>query len=114
MKSYARNWGNMPKDTLVISANVSTVHIPVKMRGLVIVVMPPIPICPPPINEDELKSLINQKDNAVHLYNFDKIRLESKQGEINRRERVRFQNINARVQSKIAQRAYQNKKAKGK
>lgn len=50
----------------------------------------------------------------MHLYNFDRIRLESKQGEINRRERVRFQNINARVQSKIAQRAYQNKKAKGK
>ncbi len=49
----------------------------------------------------------------MRIYDFDRIHLESKKDKIDRRERIRFQNNNARMQSKIAQRAYQNKKQKG-
>ena len=71
----------------------------------------PVAICPPPI--EEIEKMLDKKDNAMRIYDFDKIHLESKKDKIDRHERIRFQNINARVQSKIAQRTYQNKKQKG-
>ncbi len=62
---------------------------------------------------EKIEKMLVQKDNTMRIHDFDKIHLESKKDQIDRRERVRFQNINARIQSKIAQRTYQNKKQKG-
>lgn len=74
--------------------------------------------CPAPVvihrpDIDAIDEIISQKDRAIRLYDFDRIHLESQKQNTDRRERIRFQNINARVQSKIAQRTYQNKKQKG-
>ena len=103
----------MPKDMVVIFGLTAPVRVPIKMHRIIMIALPAVvPICPPPI--DELKGIINKKDNAMRMYDFDKIHLEAKKDQIDRRERVRFQNINARIQSKIAQRTYQNKKQKGK
>ena len=72
----------------------------------------PVAICPPPI--EEIEKMLDKKDNTMRIDDFDRIHLESKKDQIDRRERIRYQNINARIQSKIAQRIYQNKKQRGK
>ena len=101
----------MPKDIIIVSVGNEPIHMPIKTKHMVIVSMPPVAICPPPI--EEIEKMLAQKDNAMRIYGFDKIHLESKKDQIDHRERIRFQNNNARIQSKIAQRTYQNKKQKG-
>ncbi len=103
----------MSKSIIIVSVGNEPIpiHMPTKTKPMVIVSMAPVPMCPPPI--EEIEKMLDQKDNTMRIYDFDKIHLESKKDQIDRRERVRFQNINARIQSKIAQRTYQNKKQKG-
>ena len=106
----------MPKDIIIISAGTKPIHMPIKTKHMIVVSMipvtTPVAICPPPI--EEIEKMLDKKDNAMRMYDFDRIHLESKKQNTDRRERVHYQNINARVQSKIAQRIYQNKKQKGK
>ena len=105
----------MPKDIIIVSVGNEPIHMPIKTKHMVVVSMlpvtAPVAICPPPI--EEIEKTLDKKDNAMRIYGFDKIHLESKKDQIDRRERIRFQNNNARIQSKIAQRTYQNKKQKG-
>lgn len=113
MKSCARNWDKMKDDILVIGApaHMDRINL-VKINAVASVICPaPVVIHRPDI--DPIDEIISQKDKAIRLYDFDRIHLESQKQNTDRRERVRFQNINARVQSKIAQRTYQNKKQKG-
>jgi len=104
----------MKNDILVIGApaHMDRINL-VKINAVASVICPaPVVIHRPDI--DNVDEIISQKDKAIRLYDFDKIRLESQKQITDRRERIRFQNTNARMQSKIAQRAYQNKKQRGK
>ena len=64
-------------------------------------------------NIDDIDTIINQKDNAMRMYDFDRIYLESKKDRIDRRERIRYQNTYARVKSKQIQQL-KNQRQKGK
>lgn len=114
MKSCVRNWGKMKDDILIIGApaHMDRINL-VKINAVASVICADTVIIRRP-NIDDIDNIINQKDNAMRMYDFDRIHLESKKQITDRRERIRFQNINARIQSKIAQRTYQNKKQKGK
>lgn len=103
----------MKNDILVIGAPAHTDRINLAKINAVASVICPAPVVIYRPNIDDIDNIINQNDNAMRMYDFDRIHLESKKDKIDRRERIRFQNNNARIQSKIAQRTYQNKKQKG-
>ena len=85
---------------IFISADINMVmHTPIKMNGVVIISPEPIVFHPQPtdiITDD----IINKTGTPMRIYDFDRIHLESKQHETDRRGRIHFQNIAARVQSK--------------
>ena len=93
----------MPKEKIIlISANNNTlvhmVHEPIKMEGIVIVSTEPVAIrCP---QTEVMDGIINKGDTLMRIYDFDRAHLESKKHENDRRERLRFQNIYTRVQTK--------------
>lgn len=89
----------MSNDIIVVSSpQNNNRRIPVILKHLCIIMPDPVIFCPPPV--ETIAELINKKDSAMHLYDFDRIHLESKQQETDRRNRVRFQNIYANIHSK--------------
>ena len=114
MKSCARNWGKMKDNNiLVIGAPAHTDRINIAKINVVasFVFSTPVAIYRP--NIDDIDTIINQKDNAMSMYDFDRIHLESKKDQIDRRERIRYQNTYARVKSKQIQQL-KNQRQKGK
>ena len=72
---------------------------PTEMKHVVLIAMDPIEICQP--STQAFENIIHTKELPMALFNYDRIRLESKQVKTDRSERVRYQNIYAHTKSKV-------------